>query len=602
MSFFISNNVGLHLLISSNSSELSYLIRVFLIDECGIELLKYLFVINLLFTNLLSSVFLIPLLLIDQKLDNGERTSSMVHHDFGFSNNGTGTLIIQDKEEELIVDADFLKDVEEDEGVVSIATTITATNQSETDSDIVTTDSLSEQNERNASDIRNQSWRTVLCYLAQSSTSLVCTASILSILLIAIDQYFAVIHSLRYHSYINKFRSGILIASSWLVSAIFAVLGALTGNESNIWRFCISHQTQSTLNHDTKTELKIINSLYAFSYCIFVIVVPFLAICMIYICIYTAAHQNSERMRRSTSGTASILDSYMQITHNNKVPSDTGLNMRRNSHEKEKPVVEQTLPKVRSAPNFTVFQEQDDHLMKKQELVPTLVVTHAKVTRTSSERHNFISSLKYKISNASLFKYREETRAAKISVLVVFMVFVCYIPYGISIVLNSSVINVRSPRTYNYLCLILLILSNIISPFLFAYRNKRIQRELKKFFKISKPKTKIDILKDTLKRSSLKRSSILSFRQNRNNLDDICEDNENKTFLQGGGVVPEVVVTCKIESEKNERRSILKRVCSGQNWTGCKKCTFITLPESCLGTESARGSFSSTSTQMSSEE
>ncbi|GLV38411.1 hypothetical protein CBL_13038 [Carabus blaptoides fortunei] len=69
-------------------------------------------------------------------------------------------------------------------------------------------------------------------------------------------------------------------------------------------------------------------------------------------------------------------------------------------------------------------------------------------------------------------------------------------------------------------------------------------------------------------------------------------------FLQKH-VIPEVVVTCKME---NEKKSILKRVCSkGKNWgAATKKCNFIPVPE-CLSVE-CRCSFSSASTQVSSED
>lgn len=487
-----------------------------------------------------------------------------------------------------------------------------------------------------------------LCYLAQCSTSLVCTTSIFSILLIGIDQYFAVIHSLRYHSYMNKFRSLILISTTWILSVLFAVIGVLTQTNSYFWKFCLTTTPFMSLTPD---NVRILRTIYAFIYFTSVILLPFVAICSIYVCIYRAAHKNSERMRQSTSTT--LDNSCLQLTIKN-----------------------QHLPKVRSAPNFVTFQTENEtkflnetslnqikpfgndaadlnetlvalkgsnalqlplevnHVkpangisihssneipptkdMKNDKLhhqsstrlfneiqfandtkfsndlqstkhlnevqLPLAQESDIKVTRTSSERSNvnFINNIKCKISNASIFKYREESRAAKISILVIFMVLICYIPYGLSLICNTF----RS-RTFHYIALILLIISNIISPFLFAYRNRRVQRELLKFFGIKSSKT-------TRMNSSKNycRTSLLKQRH------EAIRNKEDKPFIKCE--IPTVIVTCKVESDK---KSILKRVCSA-NWQNYKKCNFITVPDSCVNGE-ARGSFSSASTQISNDE
>lgn len=406
----------------------------------------------------------------------------------------------------------------------------------------------------------------LLCYLAQSGTSLVCTASIFSILLIGINQYFAVIHSLRYHFYISKCRCMIYIYTGWIVAIFFGILGAVSQNHSGLWHFC--DQTPKS-----SSSYRIINTVYAFVYFVFMILAPFLAISVIYCCIYTAAKQNSERMRRSTSGSCN-LETYIQVPIIK--PQN---NTERRSSEETVDFVEKPLPKVQSAPNFL-------HLTNS---------CGVKVNRTASDRapNNFINSLKFKITHASVFRYREEARAAKISIIVIFMVLVCYIPYGITLILNSDLINIKTPRYFNYLALVLLIVSNIISPFLFAYRNKRIQREVGKF---------LGIITDKSSKLSIKKKTPPRILKIPSTDDD--DDGTKETALDPGGfllkttVIPEVVVTCK---QENEKKSILKRVCS-KNWSmSYKKCSFITVPDSCLGTDN-RGSFSSASTQISTEE
>lgn len=412
----------------------------------------------------------------------------------------------------------------------------------------------------------------LLCYLAQSGTSLVCTASIFSILLIGINQYFAVIHSLRYHFYISKCRCMIYIYTGWIVAIVFGILGAVSQNHSGLWHFCDATPKSSS-------GYRIFNTVYAFVYFVFMILAPFLAISVIYCCIYTAARQNSERMRRSTSGSCN-LDTYIQV------PLKQNGGERRLSEETGD-FIKKPIQKVQSAPNFLNLATACEN--------GTAVV---KVNRTASDRapNNFINSLKFKITNASVFRYREEARAAKISIIVIFMVLVCYIPYGITLILNSDLINIKTPRYFNYLALVLLIVSNIISPFLFAYRNKRIQREVGKFLGLITDKSSKLSIKKKTKRSTAPKLKIPILDENKDTT-TATTNGSPEGFLLKTAAIPEVVVTCK---QENEKKSILKRVCS-KNWSSYKKCSFITVPDSCLGADN-RGSFSSASTQISTEE
>ncbi|XP_044261604.1 uncharacterized protein LOC123009392 [Tribolium madens] len=458
----------------------------------GLRTVPNRFVINLLITNLLSSLLLIPLLIVDQSqpspLSPNSTNESVEISNLVIIENSTNLEIIE-----------------------SLLSTVTYFNS---------TPPLTNQ--------------PVLCYVAQVSTSFVCTLSIFSILLIGINQYFGVIHSLRYHFYINKCRSTVFILTTWLGALVLSVLSSVTESDSFLWRFCRDRPPNSR-------TIQILNTIYAVSYCLAVILVPFIAICVIYVCIYTAAHKNSERMRKSTS---------------------TNLDCCYKTDDQRA-----SLPKVRSAPNFMRFEE---------------TAATKKVTRTSSERasNNFITSLKHKISNASVFKYREETRAAKISVLVIFLVLFCYVPYGVTLVLNSGLVNVATSHIINFNTLILLVVSNVISPFLFGYRNKRVKREIGKVFGLVPAKAE------------------LAVQNRRRSTNDEPMAASKEPFLGPNCTVPEVIVTCKVE---NERKSILKRVCQSSNWTSYKKCNFITVPESCISGE-ARGSFSSASTQISNED
>lgn len=408
-----------------------------------------------------------------------------------------------------------------------------------------------------------------LCYFAQSTTNFVCTASIFSILLIGINQYFGVIHSLRYHFYVNRCRSSILIGLSWFLALFCAVLSSLSHSDSGMWQFCSDKTNPSE-------TVRIANTVYAISYFVVVILAPFLAICVIYVCIYTAAHQNSERMRRSASAPLNPSLDYIQVPVTKEL----------------KPLGREALPKVHSAPNFSNL-EADDKSFKVS--VGETPVKINRVSRSPSDRStsSFINTLRHKISNASVFRYREETRAAKISILVIFLVLVCYVPYGLTLILSSQMIRISTSQIFKNLSLVLLVFSNIISPFLFGYRNKRVKREIAKMFGlVPTSKQTLDILDRPRRPPAAKNRSFESVHE------QFEQDAAIEANVPKHCIIPEVVITCKPE---NERKSILKRVCNSSSWTSYKKCNFITVPDSCLGGD-ARGSFSSASTQMSTED
>ncbi|CAG9767739.1 unnamed protein product [Ceutorhynchus assimilis] len=481
------------------------------------------FVINLLVTNLLSSLLLIPLLIVDQ---GSVSTQLKTNH------------TIQSIEEDVLIKEEIYSN--------NKSLQFFETTKKILETEINSTTIMSPIATNNGE---------LLCYFAQASTSFVCTASIFSILLIGINQYFGVIHSLRYHFYVNKVRATIFIASSWVAALTCAILSTVTYSDGSLWHFC----SKRSDIEETSTS-RTLNTLYAFSYFFFVILAPFLAICIIYCCIYTAAHQNSERMRKSTSSSLPTPIEFVQVE-------------------------QQRLPKVHSAPNFSVLEHSR---------LSTTIPENNVVKRTSSDRNNFIINLKHKISNASVFRYREETRAAKISVIVIFMVLICYVPYGLTLVLTSGCIKISSGQIFNYLSLVLLVFSNVISPFLFGYRNKRVKREIGRLLGLVPPSNKQN------KFTTLPTQRQTSITRNRSYAEGIDNANRNlnensQPLLANGLIIPEVVVTCKGETE---RKSILKKMGSG--WSNYKKCNFITVPDGCLG--DARGSFSSASTQISNDE
>ncbi|KAH8294203.1 hypothetical protein KR054_009423 [Drosophila jambulina] len=99
---------------------------------------------------------------------------------------------------------------------------------------------------------------------------------------------------------------------------------------------------------------------------------------------------------------------------------------------------------------------------------------------------SYMSSLRHRLSNASsLFKYREESRAARISILVVVMFVVSYLPFGLLVLLQSRLMAANFGGS-SELAIFMILLANLSSPFIFAYRNKRVRRGVKRLFGLDK--------------------------------------------------------------------------------------------------------------------
>ncbi|XP_065354810.1 uncharacterized protein LOC135949240 [Calliphora vicina] len=125
-------------------------------------------------------------------------------------------------------------------------------------------------------------------------------------------------------------------------------------------------------------------------------------------------------------------------------------------------------------PNNTRTTHQNhQHLHHHQSLqIPTI---HA-----SPKALSYMSSLRHRLSNASsLFKYRDESRAARISILVVIMFLVSYLPFGFLVLLQCRVPAANFEES-SQLAIFMILLANLSSPFIFAYRNKRVRRGVKR--------------------------------------------------------------------------------------------------------------------------
>ena len=101
------------------------------------------------------------------------------------------------------------------------------------------------------------------------------------------------------------------------------------------------------------------------------------------------------------------------------------------------------------------------------------------------------SSMKTKVTNASnQLLYREETRAARVTVLVVVVVALCWGPYISSLILHTGQSPSSPPEWLNPLTLAFLICYAVISPLIYSYRSKKVQSNVKEMLGIRSRITK----------------------------------------------------------------------------------------------------------------
>ena len=185
---------------------------------------------------------------------------------------------------------------------------------------------------------------------------------------------------------------------------------------------------------------------------------------------------------------------------------------------------------VHSTPNFQkALSPEMNHQQLSQHGTPQVLVLPT--VQVPPKALSYMTSIRHRLSNASsLFKYREESRAARISILVVVMFLISYLPYGV-LVLMQGHNSFLEASDQSLLAIFTVVLANLSSPFIFAYRNKRVRRGVRRLLGIDK-KTNERLQK----LSNIKRSystKIKNYRRNNksSNVNFNCNNNTSSTKL-----------------------------------------------------------------------
>uniref|UniRef100_A0A2M3Z1A8 G-protein coupled receptors family 1 profile domain-containing protein n=1 Tax=Anopheles braziliensis TaxID=58242 RepID=A0A2M3Z1A8_9DIPT len=139
------------------------------------------------------------------------------------------------------------------------------------------------------------------------------------------------------------------------------------------------------------------------------------------------------------------------------------------------------LRQVHSTPNFRKYSGGEFEQQLGNHHILSLPAVHVPPKALS-----YMTSIRHRLSNASsLFKYREESRAARISILVIIMFLVSYLPYGILVLMQGHV-DLIIVSDQALLAIFTVVIANLSSPFIFAYRNKRVRRGVKRLLGIDR--------------------------------------------------------------------------------------------------------------------
>jgi len=319
-----------------------------------------------------------------------------------------------------------------------------------------------------------------VCVAGQAVTTLVTTGSISAALVIAVDQYCAVMAPLHYHRRVTKTKACLLLAGQWILAVTMSAFSLPDSAGKHFWKGCSNRGDQlfalaslSATSDDDQLNMtttvappsnETSSSAWFQSYSeevwtmlfvsssVLCYVVPLALLTWMYLRIYSAAHRNSQRTRRTS------------LTHS---ASELVVHCLGHGSSNSLAQVSQMMP----SSSCQLTGCSDNAPLPSR--TPSLRSTSSQIV------HN----LRYRISNASLFLYREESRAARVSVFVLVLVVCCWMPYHVLLALHGwAGWSHRLPSYAYHLTLVTVLINSLASPFLYAYRSRRIQREVRRLF------------------------------------------------------------------------------------------------------------------------
>ena len=273
------------------------------------------------------------------------------------------------------------------------------------------------------------------CELSQAVSQMVAALSLLSTLLVAYDQYLAVLRPLRYHHHMTRAISSVLICSAWTISLLSCLPSLFLTMPSPLWQVCPIHPSS------------LLPSLASLATTFFTVLLPSVLLVVIYCHIYSEAHTSSAKNRKSSLAPASSDSIYC----------------------------------IASTAAGPLGLSQTDLLGASR--------MRAVSMETVPSRSTSVSIPHVRIATSHL--HWEEGRAAMVCLASMAALLLCWAPVYIastvhtaSLLLNTPIL---LPPWLPFLLHLLSLLYSFVSPFLFAYRHRKIRQEVRRLWGLRPP-------------------------------------------------------------------------------------------------------------------
>ena len=276
---------------------------------------------------------------------------------------------------------------------------------------------------------------SIQCELSQAVSQMVASLSLLSTLLVAYDQYLAVLRPLRYHHHMTRTISSVLISSVWTISILSCLPSLFLTVSTPLWEVC---------NHHTPS----IPSLLATLATTFItVLLPSLLLAVIYCHIYAEVHTSSAKNRKSSLAPASSDSIYC----------------------------------IASTAAGPLGVSQADLLGASR--------MRAASMETVPSRSTSVSVCQVRVATSHL--HWEEGRAAMVCLASMAALLLCWAPLYITSTAHTVSLLINSPLSLPpwlpFLLHLISLLYSLLSPFLFAYRHRKIRQEVRRLWGLRPP-------------------------------------------------------------------------------------------------------------------
>ena len=309
-----------------------------------------------------------------------------------------------------------------------------------------------------ALDTVEPSQATAQCLLCQAISQVVASLSLLSTLLVAWDQYLAVLRPLRYHHHMTRTISSTLICSVWAVSCISCLPSLLLPMPSAVWHTCSLHPPTPTLS----------SLLVSLTITLVTVLLPTIVLTVIYCHIYSEAHTSSAKNRKSSLKPASSESIYCIAS---TVVGPLGVSEAQLLSASRMPASSR-LGSIRTGEASAGSRRG------------SVAALGAKLGRTAS-----VPVLRHRLSSTSQFLHWEEGRAACVCLASLGALLLCWGPlasvctaHTVSLLLSLCLPDLETlfplPVWAPPLLRILSMHYPLFSSFIFAYRHRKIRQEV----------------------------------------------------------------------------------------------------------------------------